>query len=101
MLSNTVSEELILSAIGIGANAIEFHLDLEDKQGFEFSHGHCWTPDSMKRLLNKKKWFGKTYPQNDIGYPVSIQLKDESILTAYYITTEDKITSICTTKWKI
>ena len=37
----------------------------------------------------------------DLGYPVSIQLSDEFILTAYYITCEDLITGIETTKWRV
>ncbi len=40
-------------------------------------------------------------PGEDVGYPVSIQLKDESILTVYYITNEDQITYIGSTKWRI
>jgi len=52
-------------------------------------------------LWKKRKWWQKKIsPANDIGYPVSIQLKDHSILTAYYITLEDKITHIATTKWE-
>jgi len=52
--------------------------------------------------LHKKKWFRKEpSPAIDIGYPVSIQLKDKSILTAYYITCQDRITGIETTKWRI
>lgn len=37
----------------------------------------------------------------DVGYPVSIQLKDGSVLTVYYITTQDGITHIAQTKWEI
>lgn len=60
--------------------------------------------------LHKKNWwqkwtcfnFGKKIdPGNDIGYPVSIQLSDKSILTAYYITCKDQITGIEMTKWGI
>ncbi|HDY88980.1 MAG TPA: exo-alpha-sialidase [bacterium] len=52
--------------------------------------------------LYKKKFLRKLPPPgNDIGYPVSIQLKDGAILTAYYITCEDKVTHIATTTWKV
>ena len=57
--------------------------------------------------LHKEKWlwskfrFSKPNPAMDCGYPVSIQLEDESILTAYYITCEDRITGIEATKWKV
>jgi len=54
--------------------------------------------------LYKRKWrnrFKLPHAGNDIGYPVSIQLDDESILTVYYITNSDKITHIASTKWNI
>lgn len=54
--------------------------------------------------LHKRTWKNKfklPHPGNDIGYPVSIQLDDESILTAYYITCKDRITGIEMTKWKL
>ena len=37
--------------------------------------------------------------QGDVGYPVSIQLDDDSILTAYYITESDGITHTAVTRW--
>ena len=30
---------------------VEFHLDL-DKEGYEFSGGHCWLPAEMKEIIN-------------------------------------------------
>lgn len=51
-----------------------------------------------RKLINK---FKLPYPGNDLGYPVSIQLKDGQILTAYYITCADRITHIATTKWEV
>ena len=35
----------------------------------------------------------------DVGYPVSVQLSDDSILTAYYITESDGITHTAATRW--
>jgi len=52
-----------------------------------------------KRKLKNK--FKLPHAGNDIGYPVSIQFDDESILTVYYITNSDRITHIATTKWKV
>lgn len=52
-------------------------------------------------LYKKKKFKKLPPPTNDIGYPVSIQLKDDSILTVYYITNEDQITHIASTKWRV
>ena len=36
---------------------------------------------------------------SDVGYPVSVQLPDDSILTAYYITESDGITHTAATRW--
>ena len=36
-----------------------------------------------------------------VGYPVSVQLNNGNILTAYYITCKDRITHIATTEWSI
>ena len=36
---------------------------------------------------------------SDLGYPISVQLEDESILTAYYITENDGITHTAVTRW--
>lgn len=52
---------------------------------------------------HKKKLFDFDYKYawNDIGYPVSIELHDGNILTAYYITRKDKITYIECVNWDI
>jgi hypothetical protein len=36
---------------------------------------------------------------SDVGYPQSVQLLDDSILTAYYITLEDGVSHAACTKW--
>jgi len=54
--------------------------------------------------LHKRRWRNKfklPHAGNDVGYPTSVQLGNESILTAYYITCEDRITHIATTNWDI
>ena len=38
--------------------------------------------------------------QGDVGYPVSVQLPDYSILTAYYTTESDGITHTAVTRWE-
>jgi sialidase-1 len=38
--------------------------------------------------------------QSDVGYPVSVQLPDDLILTAYYITESDGITHTAVTRWR-
>ena len=55
----------------------------------------------LSSLYKKRFWQKQIHPGNDVGYPVSIQLDDGEILTAYYITTKDQITSIETTKWEL
>lgn len=37
----------------------------------------------------------------DLGYPISTQLSDGSILTVYYITLEDGITRSVATRWEV
>ena len=67
--------------------------------------GHTWDLDNMVILRddggyasalseNSERWGG------DVGYPVSIQLADDSILTAYYITESDGITHTAVTRWE-
>ena len=36
----------------------------------------------------------------DVGYPVSIQLPDGEVLTAYYITPADNVTHSAVTIWR-
>ena len=35
----------------------------------------------------------------DVGYPISAELGDGTILTVYYITTDDDITHVAATHW--
>ena len=37
----------------------------------------------------------------DLGYPISVRLSDGSIFTCYYLTTEDGITHIAGTRWRL
>ena len=37
----------------------------------------------------------------DIGYPISTQLSDGSILTTYYITLADGVTHSVATRWEV
>lgn len=43
---------VIYAAIAQGAEVIEFHVDLEDGQGWEYSMGHCWLPSEIKPVIN-------------------------------------------------
>jgi N-acetylneuraminate synthase len=35
-------EAVLYAAAGAGAEIIEFHMDLDDFNGYEYRHGHCW-----------------------------------------------------------
>jgi N-acetylneuraminate synthase len=48
---HTTEPGVIHQAVIQGAKIIEFHLDLEDKQGLEFKHGHCWTPSKISNTI--------------------------------------------------
>ncbi len=63
---HTTEPGVIYSAISYGASIIEFHLDLEDKQGVESRSGHCWKPSKIECVINnisnwlKTEYFSKT-----------------------------------------
>ena len=46
------SPGVIHKAIHMGADTIEFHLDLEDMAGSESVHGHCWTPSRIGSVIS-------------------------------------------------
>jgi N-acetylneuraminate synthase len=48
---HTVSPAVIHYAVAMGAQAIEFHMDLEDRAGNEFKHGHCWRPQAIEAVI--------------------------------------------------
>ena len=37
----------------------------------------------------------------DVGYPVSMQLPEDGILTAYYVTPADNVTHCAATRWAV
>ena len=62
---HTRCPELVLAAIGQGAEIVEFHFDLEDGKGFESEVGHCWKPAEARQLINRAKFhkqIGNKYP---------------------------------------
>lgn len=68
--------------------------------------GETWDLDNMIILRDDGGYPSalKDHNQNwrsDVGYPVSIQLDDESILTTYYITCSDRITHTAVTRWRV
>jgi len=39
------------------------------------------------------------FGSSDVGYPISTELEDGSIVTAYYITPPDATTQVAVTRW--
>ena len=52
---HTTSPRVIRDAVIAGAKEIEFHIDLEDRQGSETYHGHCWIPFNAKAMIDEVK----------------------------------------------
>ena len=68
--------------------------------------GRTWDLDNMVVLRDDGGHASslkgdRTRWQGDLGYPVSVQLSDGSILTAYYITESDGITHTAATRWEV
>ena len=67
--------------------------------------GRTWDTDNVvvlrddggypTSLRNNPRGWG-----SDVGYPVSLQLADDSILTVYYITESDGVTHTAATRWE-
>ena len=55
--------------------------------------GRTWDTDNVVVLRND----GAGY---DLGYPRSMQLEDDTILTVYYFTDDEKVTHIACTRWR-
>jgi sialic acid synthase SpsE len=48
---HTKSSAAIVMAATLGAEIFELHVDLDDKQGIETKHGHCWDFNSAKAII--------------------------------------------------
>lgn len=48
---HTKQPGVIYQAVASVAEIIEFHLDLEDGQGNEYKHGHCWKPSEIAPVI--------------------------------------------------
>ena len=56
-------------------------------------------PSSLKAGMQGPLKPASLHWGGDVGYPVSVQLADDSLLTAYYITESDGITHTAVTRW--
>ena len=65
--------------------------------------GRSWDVDETVVLRDDGGYVGELpprgRPESDVGYPHSTQLSDGSVLTVYYITLEDGVTHIASTRW--
>jgi N-acetylneuraminate synthase len=53
---HTRNLSVIFTAINKGVNYIEMHVDLDDGEGAEYKHGHCWTMNDvgvLKQMLEE------------------------------------------------
>jgi len=100
-----LKDNKILCTYGYRRNKMGIRAIISVDEGYSWSEPIVLRDDGGYRSnLHKRKLRNKfklASPANDIGYPVSIQLFDKSILTTYYITNADQITHIAATKWEI
>ena len=70
---------------------------------FSSDGGRSWDVDETVVLRDDGGYVGalspRGRPESDVGYPHSTQLSDGSVLTVYYITLEDGVTHIASTRW--
>lgn len=52
---HTGDMKTLLTAVKLGAQEIEFHLDLNDGEGTEYVHGHCWRPNAIATAIKTCK----------------------------------------------
>lgn len=57
---------VMYAAVANGASVIEFHLDLPDKEGNEYKHGHCWLPNEIAEVINNVETW-KLAVKNDVN----------------------------------
>ena len=62
------------ASFGFDSDAIEFHLDLEG-DGEEYSAGHCWLPEQIKRVIQTVKE-GKLADGDGVKVPQKSELPD-------------------------
>lgn len=66
---HTVEPIVIYAAHAAGAKMIEFHLDLEDREGWESKVGHCWTPIVIGKVIrNIEIWNDAVSFPSDSAY---------------------------------
>lgn len=62
---HTVMPHAIIHAAILGAEYIEFHLDLEDGQGME-NIGHCWKPKDIKGIIESVNKLDEFFTDKEI-----------------------------------
>jgi len=69
--------------------------------------GRTWDTDHEYILRDDADYISDAWPPKkrvrmggaDVGYPISTELNDGTILTVYYITTSDEVTHVAATQW--
>lgn len=59
---------VIYQAVNNGVEYIEFHLDVEDKKGYESEIGHCWVPSEIKKVIHDVEVMQKSEFSNNKNY---------------------------------
>jgi N-acetylneuraminate synthase len=50
---HTKDIDVIRESISLLAQCLEFHFDLDDKEGYESNYNHCWTPKDISEFYAK------------------------------------------------
>lgn len=73
---HTVSTGVIFQAVNQEASFIELHVDLDDAQGAESMHGHCWPMAKTRVLLNELSNANGALQSNFVDYSMRDQRAD-------------------------
>ena len=66
---------------------------------FSTDDGYTFEDDSLTILRDDGKPSTDGGRGGDLGYPISVQLADESLFTIYYMTCADGVTHVAGTHW--
>ena len=99
-----LSDDRILCSYGFRKSPMGIRAVVSDDGGLNWDLSKEYIlRDDAGTLSNKNEKSNLTggRSSSDVGYPVSKQLLDGSILTVYYITLEDGITHCASTRWNL
>lgn len=76
---HTTYPGVIYKAIACGAEYIEFHFDLGDAMGFEYSVGHCWLPNEIEEVIKNVRIGEVAYQNNDTGETEAMKWRTDPV----------------------